>query len=208
MTGGHSWQNRWFVLEVTTDAGAEEGSVVRTAMLTYHHSQNEKKDGQQIPLWEALGVRGSVSKTKGTEHRLTIKTASREWDLGTPDEEAAKEWTDLLIQWVGLPKVERVQPATSGEGSSALVVKAQWMEVRVDAHKPDAGIEDLSRSYTVSQSMTRSGSTMRGRRKREEDPKVPGSVTSSLPEDEEVSTFAETAASHAEEEDEDDEDDE
>ena len=108
LTGGHAWQNRWFLLEVESDAGADEGTVVKTAMLTYYHSTADAEKpgkGEKIPLWEAMGVKGAVSKTKGTEHRVTVKTARREWELGSPEEATAAEWISLLQQWIGLPKV-------------------------------------------------------------------------------------------------------
>ena len=91
-----------------------------------------QKEGVQIPLKEAMGVKGGLGKTKGTEHRVTLNTPSREWELGSGEEGTAKEWADLLQQWVGLPKVERMQrPSQTGEAS---VVKAQWMEVRNATH--------------------------------------------------------------------------
>jgi len=148
---GKAWQRRWFILEVTTDLGSEEGTVVKTGKLTYYHSPNASKEGVRIPLKEAMGVKSGLGKTKGTEHRLTLNTPNREWELGSGEESTAKDWAELLSQWVGLPKVERMQrPSQVGEAS---MVKAQWMEVRVDVYKPDEiSDEELSRSNTIQKS--------------------------------------------------------
>ena len=81
---------------------------------------------------------------------MTLNTPKREWELGSGEEGTAKEWTDLLLQWIGLPKVERMESAASKSGGSS-VVKAQWMEVRVDVYKPDElSDEELARSETRS----------------------------------------------------------
>ena len=69
-----------------------------------------------------------------------------------------------LQAWIGLPKVERV--ATTGGSND--VVKAQWMEVRVEVYKPEE-IDDLelARSNTIQKSVssfTRSF-TLTGRKK-------------------------------------------
>ena len=99
----------------------------------------------EIPLKEAMGVKNGIGKTKGTEHRLTLNTPKREWELGSGEESTAKEWTELLQQWIGLPKLERMQRAS--QVGEATVVKSQWMEVRVDVYKPDEiSDEELPRS--------------------------------------------------------------
>ena len=67
-----AWQRRWFVLEVETNEG-DEGSIVRTGKLTYYQSNKDTKDGVEIPLHETISVKGSVGKTKGTEHRVTVQ---------------------------------------------------------------------------------------------------------------------------------------
>ena len=127
MALGKAWQRRWFVLEVETEAGQEENTLVKKARLTYYHSNKDaaKTDGEgvEIPLNETMGVKQGLGKTKGTEHRITLNTPKREWELGSGEAPIAAEWVEVLQAWIGLPKVERV--ATSG------VVKAQWMQVRV-----------------------------------------------------------------------------
>ena len=45
-----AWQRRWFVLEVATSEGQEEGTIVKTATLTYYHSNKDMKEGVEIPL--------------------------------------------------------------------------------------------------------------------------------------------------------------
>ena len=70
----------------------------------------------------------------------------------------------MLQAWIGLPKVERVASTAGGND----VVKAQWMEVRVEVYKPEE-IDDaeLARSNTIQKtvsSFTRSF-TLTGRKK-------------------------------------------
>jgi hypothetical protein len=105
-----------------------------------------------------------MGKTKGTEHRITLNTPKREWELGSGEAPVAAEWVEVLQAWIGLPKVERVA-STSGNND---VVKAQWMEVRVEVYKPEE-IDDaeLARSNTIQKtvsSFTRSF-TLTGRKK-------------------------------------------
>jgi len=168
MALGKAWQRRWFVLEVETEAGQEENTLVKKARLTYYHSNKDaaKTDGEgvEIPLNETMGVKQGLGKTKGTEHRITLNTPKREWELGSGEAPVAAEWVEVLQAWIGLPKVERV--ATSGGSND--VVKAQWMEVRVEVYKPDE-IDDLelARSNTIQKSVssfTRSF-TLTGRKK-------------------------------------------
>jgi hypothetical protein len=150
---GKAWQRRWFQLDVTTKAGTEEDTVVRVARLTYFHSPREAKEGVVIPLHETMGVKGGIGKTKGTEFRVTLNTPKREWELGSGEEATAKEWIELLLQWIGLPKVERLE--TSPETTGPSVVKAQWMEVRIDVYKPDEiSDEELQRSNTLQKSVS------------------------------------------------------
>jgi len=196
---GKAWQRRWFVLEVCTELGAEEGTVVKTAKLTYYHSPKESKEGVRIPLKEAMGVKGGLGKTKGTEHRVTLNTPNREWELGSGEEATAKEWADLLSEWVGLPKVERMtRPSQAGDAS---VVKSQWMEVRIDVYKPDEiSDEELSRSNTLQKSTSSLSRTFTlSRRKKEAKQEPPDSPTT-------PSEPSETAP--AAEDDDDDDDDE
>mmetsp|Transcript_64144 Transcript_64144/g.106620 ORF Transcript_64144/g.106620 Transcript_64144/m.106620 type:complete len:1736 (-) Transcript_64144:276-5483(-) len=174
---GKAWQRRWFVLEVISSPGPEEGTLVKTANLTYHHSPKETKDGVQIPLQEAMGVKGGLGKTRGTEHRVTLNTPKREWELGHGEEATSKEWADLLQQWIGLPKMERVQ--VEEQDGDAKVVKAQWMEVRVDVYKPDEiSDEELSRSNTIQKSISSFSRTftLSGRKKKKEDEDKPSTV--------------------------------
>ena len=95
--------------------------ISKTAKLTYYHSQKETKEGVEIPLKEAMGVKNGTGKTKGTEHRVTLNTPKREWELGSGEQAVAGEWVEVLQAWIGLPKVERVA-AVSGSND---VVKAQ-----------------------------------------------------------------------------------
>ena len=70
----------------------------------------------------------------------------------------------MLQAWIGLPKVERIESS----GGSSEVVKAQWMEVRIEVYKPDEISDDeLARSNTIQKSVssfTRSF-TLTGRKK-------------------------------------------
>ena len=83
---------------------------MRTGKLTYYHSAKDAKDnpadGVEIPLHETQGVKPALGKTKGTEHRITLQTPKREWELGSGEEAVAKDWIEQLQQWVGLPKVQ------------------------------------------------------------------------------------------------------
>ena len=168
MAMGKAWQRRWFVLEVETEAGQDENTLVKKAKLTYYHNNKDaaKPDGEgvEIPLNETMGVKQGHGKTKGTEHRITLNTPKREWELGSGEAPVAAEWVEVLQAWIGLPKVERVETT----GGSNDVVKAQWMEVRVEVYKP-AEIDDqeLARSNTIQKSVssfTRSF-TLTGRKK-------------------------------------------
>jgi len=166
---GKAWQRRWFVLTVTSEPSTD-GMISKTANLTYYHSQKETKDGVEIPLKEAMSVKTSIGKTKGTEHRLTLNTPKREWELGSGEETTAKEWDELLQQWIGLPKLERLQRAS--QVGEATVVKSQWMEVRVDVYKPDEiSDEELSRSNTIQKSVSSFSRTftLSGRKKKKEE---------------------------------------
>ena len=40
---------------------------------------------------ETMGVKGGMGKTKGTEYRVTLNTPKREWELGSGEEDTAKE---------------------------------------------------------------------------------------------------------------------
>ena len=109
-------------------------------------------------------MKGGMGKTKGTEYRVTLNTPKREWELGSGEEDTAKEWTTLLSNWIGLPKVDREQSK-----ELRAVVKAQWMEVRIEVYKPDEiSDEELARSNTIQKSVssfTRSF-TLTGRKKK------------------------------------------
>jgi len=188
LTGGHAFQNRWFVLDVVSEAGAEEATVVRTATLSYFHSkadsEKDSKDGTQIPLWEAMGVKGSLSKTKGTEHRITVRTAKREFELGSPDEATAKEWVELLQAWIGLPKVERI---FAGDGKAAGVIKAGWMEVKILASRPNQaslGGDEVGRFQSSF------ASSRPSKPKKREISKLSTASASTIGEDEDRGTFA------------------
>ena len=126
---GKAWQRRWFVLEVETSEG-EEGSIVRTGKLTYYQSNKDTKEGVEIPLHETMSVKGGLGKTKGTEHRITVATPKREFELGSDDKALAERWISHLQEWIGLPKVER-PTSHSAAGTTATAVKKQWMEARV-----------------------------------------------------------------------------
>ena len=169
---GKAWQRRWFVLEVETEAGTDENTIVKKARLVYYHSDKDAKQGGEaveIPLNETMGVKAGLGKTKGTEHRITLNTPKREWELGSGEQAVAGEWVEVLQAWIGLPKVERVA-AVSGSND---VVKAQWMEVRVEVYKPEEISDDeLARSNTIQKtvsSFTRSF-TLTGKKKKEEEP--------------------------------------
>jgi len=147
-----AWQRRWFVLEVATDAGPTEGTVVRTAQLSYHHSVRElqRGGGVVIPLQEAKSARAAAGKTKGTEHRVTLSTHKREWELGAVDQATADEWLTLLGEWIGLPRVEPREGPGGGGGGAASVVRSHWMEVKVQVCKPDEiPDEELQRTASI-----------------------------------------------------------
>jgi len=104
-----------------------------------------------------------------------LNTPKREWELGHGEEATSKEWADLLQQWIGLPKMERVQVEDGGSGE-AKVVKAQWMEVRVDVYKPEEiSDEELQRSNTIQKTMSSFSRTftLSGRKKKKEDEASP-----------------------------------
>jgi len=171
---GKAWQRRWFVLEVDTEPGQDENTIMKKARLVYYHNNKDAKndgEGVEIPLFETMGVKAGLGKTKGTEHRITLNTPKREWELGSGEAAVAQEWVEVLAAWIGLPKVERVALTTGGND----VVKAQWMEVRVEVYKPEE-IDDaeLARSNTIQKtvsSFTRSF-TLTGRKKGDEKPEA------------------------------------
>lgn len=147
-----AWQRRWFVLEVASELGPDEGTIVRKAQLTYHHSMRELRQsgGVVIPLHEAKSVRAGLGKTKGTEFRLTLATTKREWELGAGDKSTADEWIALLQDWIGKPRVEPINRSSSTDDGKPVVVRSQWMEVKVDSYKPDdITDEELARSDTI-----------------------------------------------------------
>ena len=147
---GKAWQRRWFVLEVETNEG-DPGSVVKTGKLTYYQSNKDTKDGVELPLHETVSVKGGLGKTKGTEHRITISTPKREFEMGSDDKNLAAAWIDDLQAWIGLPKVVRDESAGgASSGGAAQVVKSQWMEARVVPYMPDEiSDEELARSNTI-----------------------------------------------------------
>jgi len=146
---GKAWQRRWFVLEVETNEG-EAGTVVKTGKLTYYQSNKDTKEGVEIPLHETISVKGGLGKTKGTEHRITVATPKREFELGSDDKALAGAWITDLEQWIGLPKVIRDESAGSASAGVAQVVKSQWMEARVVVYEPDEiSDEELARSNTI-----------------------------------------------------------
>jgi len=162
---GKAWQRRWFVLEVETQ-GQDDGTVVRTGKLTYYQSNKDTKDGVDIPLHETMQVKGALGKTKGTEHRITVVTPKREFELGCDDKALADGWIGDLQQWIGLPKVERLE-RVSMEGE-AKVVKSQWMEARIVVYMPDEiSDEELARSNTIQKTVSSFGRTftLTGRKK-------------------------------------------
>ena len=167
---GKAWQRRWFVLEVETNGGDDGQTVVRTGKLTYYQSNKDTKEGVEIPLHETMAVKGAVGKTKGTEHRVTVATPKREFELGCDDKSLAESWIGDLQQWIGLPKVERVANA-SGTAGETKVVKSQWMEARVVVYTPDEiSDEELARSNTIQKTVSSFGGlgrtfTLTGRKK-------------------------------------------
>ena len=63
---GKAWQRRWFVLEVETEAGTDENTIVKKARLVYYHSDKDAKQGGEaveIPLNETMGVKAGLGKT-------------------------------------------------------------------------------------------------------------------------------------------------
>jgi hypothetical protein len=167
---GKAWQRRWFSLEVETNGG-ENGTVVRTGKLTYYQSNKDTKEGVDIPLHETMNVKGSVGKTKGTEHRITISAPKREFELGCDDKALADGWIADLLNWIGLPKVER-RDRSSSEGE-AKVVKSQWMEARVVVYTPDEISDDeLARSNTIQKTVSSFGRsfTLTGKKKKPPEP--------------------------------------
>ena len=98
---GKAWQRRWFVLEVETNGGDDGATVVRTGKLTYYQSNKDTKEGVEIPLHETMAVKGAIGKTKGTEHRVTVATPKREFELGCDDKSLADSWIADLQQWIG-----------------------------------------------------------------------------------------------------------
>lgn len=188
---GKAWQRRWFVLQVETNAGRDESTVVRTGKLTYYASNKETKDGVEIPLQEVLNVKSSLGKTKGTERRITIVTQAREFELGCDDPALQESWIAELQSWIGLPKVERMHRASIvGE---ATVVKSQWMEARIEVYTPDEiSDEELARSNTIQKTVSSFSRTFTlSRKKKKEEPEAP----------------TPTESTKSEEGDEDDEDD-
>jgi len=145
------WGQRWFVLEVMTDAGPEEGTVVRTGQLTYFNNSKDaanKKSPTVIHLKDATKVQTALGKTHKTEHRVLLSTPDREWELGHGDKEVADDWATLLHFWIGPPKV-----AQGSIGGEAKVVRSAWMEVKWEAHRAaELTDDDLARSETISKS--------------------------------------------------------
>jgi len=150
---GKAWQRRWFVLEVETTEGGEDGTVVNTGKLTYYQSNKDTKDGVEIPLHETMSVKGLLGKTKGTEHRITVATPKREFELGSDDPTIQQAWINDLQQWIGLPKVERV--TRESQAAATAVVKSQWMEARIVVYVPDEiSDEELARSNTLQKTVS------------------------------------------------------
>jgi len=153
---GKAWQRRWFVLEVETNEGEDASTVVRTGKLTYYQSNKDTRDGVEIPLHETMSVRASIGKTKGTEHRITVSTPKREFELGSDDKALADAWIADLQQWIGLPKVERIHRESLV--GAATVVKSQWMEARIEVYVPDEiSDEELARSNTIQKTVSSFG---------------------------------------------------
>jgi len=153
---GKAWQRRWFVLEVETNEGEDSSQVVRTGKLTYYQSNKDTKEGVEIPLHETMSVRSSLGKTKGTEHRITVTTPKREFELGSDDKGLADAWIADLQSWIGLPKVERVH--RDSQAGAATPVKSQWMEARIEVYVPDEiSDEELARSNTIQKTVSSFG---------------------------------------------------
>ena len=170
-----SCHRRWFILEVETEERAD-GTHVRTGKLSYYHTSKDAKespeDGVQIPLHETMSVKPSMGKTKGTEHRITLQTAKREWELGSGEDAVAKDWVETLQMWVGLPKVERARGESIATG--ARMVKAQWMECRVNVYKPEEITdEELARSNTIQKTVSSFSRTFTLSRNKPKEDKVP-----------------------------------
>ena len=188
---GKAWQRRWFVLEVETNSGDDANSVVRTGKLTYFQSNKDTKEGVEIPLHETMSVKGSLGKTKGTEHRITVCTPKREFELGCDDKPLSDGWIADMQQWIGLPKVERLE-RKSAEGDEK-VVKSQWMEARIVVYMPDEiSDEELARSNTIQKTVSSFGRsfTLTGKKKKPTEQPT-----------------AAAAASHAKDDDDEDDDD-
>jgi len=171
---GKAWQRRWFVLEVETEE-QENGSLVRTGKLNYYHTNKDAKDadgeGVEIPMKETKSVKIGLGKTKGTEHRITLQTPAREWELGSPEKAVADDWVEQLQQWVGLPKVERARGESVSTG--ARVVKAQWMECQINVYKPDEiSDEELARSNTIQKTVSSFSRTFTLTGRKKEEPKA------------------------------------
>eukprot|EP00325_Prymnesiales_sp_UTEX-LB-985_P020714 CAMPEP_0174733188 /NCGR_PEP_ID=MMETSP1094-20130205/60818_1 /TAXON_ID=156173 /ORGANISM="Chrysochromulina brevifilum, Strain UTEX LB 985" /LENGTH=1727 /DNA_ID=CAMNT_0015935811 /DNA_START=13 /DNA_END=5196 /DNA_ORIENTATION=+ len=166
---GKAWQRRWFVLEVETNEGEDTSQVVKTGKLTYYQSNKDTKEGVEIPLHETMSVRSSLGKTKGTEHRITVTTPKREFELGSDDKGLADAWIADLQCWIGLPKVERLQ--RDSQAGAATAVKSQWMEARIEVYMPDEiSDEELARSNTIQKTVSSFGNigrtfTLTGRKK-------------------------------------------
>ena len=120
---GKAWQRRWFVLEVDTNSGDEAHQVVRTGKLTYFQSNKDTKEGVEIPLHETMSVKNSIGKTKGTEHRITVATPKREFELGCDDKALADSWVADLQQWSTLtpPRPSYAWPFARGPLPPAVV---------------------------------------------------------------------------------------
>lgn len=103
-----------------------------------------------------MSVRASIGKTKGTEHRITVSTPKREFELGSDDKALADAWIADLQQWIGLPKVERIHRESLV--GAATVVKSQWMEARVEVYVPEEiSDEELARSNTIQKTVSSFG---------------------------------------------------
>jgi len=153
----------------------ENGSLVRTGKLNYYHTNKDAKDadgeGVEIPMKETKSVKAGLGKTKGTEHRITLQTPAREWELGSPEKAVADDWVEQLQQWVGLPKVERARGESVSTG--ARVVKAQWMECQINVYKPDEiSDEELARSNTIQKTVSSFSRTFTLTGRKKEEPKA------------------------------------